>query len=148
MVCCQQQSKLKDAAALAVMWQFYLSIAVGHTVKESFEQGCKVVHATPNLHNAEEEMMKFIQTVSSGRKGLLQHSNSRHRSRPGRGLIPLQSVYFGSARSSELLMQNMMQEVPSLMPPQFFTSREVDMYHILNAVLTQKLVSVIVLMKV
>jgi NACHT domain len=36
-----------------------------------------------------------------------------------------------------------MQEDPSPMPPQFFTGREVDMYHVLNAVLAQKLVSVV-----
>jgi hypothetical protein len=36
----------------------------------------------------------------------------------------------------------MMQEDPSPMPPQLFTGREVDMYHVLNLILTQKLVNV------
>ena len=164
-VCCQQQSELKDAAALAFTRQFYLSLAVGHTVKASFEQGCKAVRATPNLRNAEEEMKKFIllptdgnhdvpvfdarpvrewpRTVSSGSTRSLQRSNSIRGSRPGRGLIPSRSINFGGARSSELSVRNMMQEDPSPTPPQFFTGREVDMYHVLNAVLTQRLVSVV-----
>jgi hypothetical protein len=33
-VCCQQESELKDSAALAFTWQFYLSLVVGHTVKK------------------------------------------------------------------------------------------------------------------
>jgi hypothetical protein len=37
----------------------------------------------------------------------------------------------------------MMQEDPAPTPPQFFTGREVDMYHVLNLILTQKLVSVV-----
>jgi hypothetical protein len=37
----------------------------------------------------------------------------------------------------------MMQEDPSPTPPQFFTGREVDMYHVLNLILAQKLVSVV-----
>lgn len=167
-VCCQQQSELKDAAALAFTRQFYLSLAVGNTVKESFEQGCKAVRATPNLRNAEEEMKKFIllpkdgnhnvpvfdarpvrewprtvSFVSSGSTRSLQRSNSRRGNRAGRGLIPSRSIYFGGARSSELSVRNMMQEDPSPTPPQFFTGREVDMYHVLNYVLTQKLVSVV-----
>jgi hypothetical protein len=37
----------------------------------------------------------------------------------------------------------MMQEDPSPTPPQFFIGREVDLYHVLNSVLTKRLVSVV-----
>jgi hypothetical protein len=37
----------------------------------------------------------------------------------------------------------MMQEDPSPTPPQFFLGREVDMYHVLNLILTKRLVSVL-----
>jgi hypothetical protein len=107
-VCCQQESELKDSAALAFTRQFYLSLAVGHTVKESFEQGRKAVRATPNLRNAEEEMKKFVLLPKGGNHGVpvldarpvwewprttsnasarsLQRSSLGGGSRPGRGL--------------------------------------------------------------
>ena len=53
------------------------------------------------------------------------------------------SIYLGGSRSSELSVRNMMQEDPSPTPPQFFLGREVDMYHVLNAVLMKRLVSVV-----
>jgi hypothetical protein len=103
-----RKSELKDSAALAFTWQFYLSLAVGHTVKESFEQGRKAVRATPNLRNAEEEMKKFVLLPKGGNHGVpvldarpvwewprttsnasarsLQRSSLGGGSRPGRGL--------------------------------------------------------------
>ena len=156
-VCCQQESELKDTAALAFTRQFYLSLAVGHTVKESFDQGCKAVRATPNLRNAEEEMKKFVLLPCDGnhdvpvfnarplrewpKMGSSRSLNPRKSSR--KGLTRSRSLYFGGARSSELSVRNMMQEDPSPTPPQFFLGREVDMYHTLGAVLTKRLVSVV-----
>ena len=58
-VCCQQESELKDTAALAFTRQFYLALAVGHTVKAAFDQGCKAVRATPNLRDPDAEMKNF-----------------------------------------------------------------------------------------
>lgn len=49
----------------------------------------------------------------------------------------------GGARSSELSVRNMMQEDPSPSPPEFFLGREVDMYYVLKAVLSKRLVSVV-----
>lgn len=163
-VCCQQESELKDAAALAFTRQFYLSLAVGDTVQESFDQGCKAVHATPNLRNAKQEMKKFIllpkdgnhdvpifvdarpvrewpQTAAGSSRNLQRSKSSRRRGFPD---VPRsRSIYVGSARSSELSVRNMMQEDPSPTPPQFFIGREVDLYHVLNSVLTKRLVSVV-----
>jgi hypothetical protein len=45
---CKQESELKDTAVMAFTRSFYLALLVGHTVKESFEQGCKAVQAMPN----------------------------------------------------------------------------------------------------
>ena len=44
-VCCQQDSEVKDSAALEFTHQFYFSLTLGHTVQDSFEQGCKAVRA-------------------------------------------------------------------------------------------------------
>jgi hypothetical protein len=155
-VCCQQASELKDTAALAFTRQFYLALAIGHTVKESFEQGCKAVRATPNLKNPDDEMKKFVLLPTDGnhnipifnakpvpewpklsddveprrRRGSVRHAKSK-------------SVYIGGAKSSELSVRNMMQEDPSPSPPQFFSGREVDMYFVLKTVLSKRLVSVV-----
>ena len=157
-VCCQQESELKDTAALAFTRQFYLSLAVGHTVKESFDQGCKAVRATPNLRNAEAEMQKFVLLPRDGNHDVpvfnarpireWPKTGSNRGLRPsrsirGKGLTRSRSLYFGGARSSELSVRNMMQEDPSPTSPQFFLGREVDMYHVLGAILTKRLVSVI-----
>jgi len=157
-VCCQQESELKDAAALAFTRQFYLSLCVGHTVKESFEQGCKAVRATPNLRNAEQEMKKFVLLPKDGNHDVpvfnarpirewprtgSNRSLKVSKSRRGHGLIRSRSLYFGGAKSSELSVRNMMQEDPSPTPPQFFMGREVDMFHVLGATLTKRLVSVV-----
>ena len=157
-VCCQQESELKDTAALAFTRQFYLSLAVGHTVKESFEQGCKAVRATPNLRNAEREMQKFVLLPKDGNHDVpvFNARPVREWPKPGssrmlkpskssrsKGLVRSKSLYFGGARSSELSVRNMMQEDPSPTPPQSFLGREVDMFHVLGAILTKRLVSVI-----
>lgn len=157
-VCCQQESELKDTAALAFTRQFYLSLAVGHTVKESFEQGCKAVRATPNLRNAEREMQKFVLLPRDGNHDVpvFNARPVREWPKPGsgrtlkstrssrsKGLVRSKSLYFGGARSSELSVRNMMQEDPSPTPPQSFLGREVDMFHVLGAILTKRLVSVI-----
>jgi hypothetical protein len=163
-VCCQQESEIKDAAALAFTRQFYLALAVGHTVKQSFDQGCKAVRATPNLRNAEDEMKKFILLPKNGnhdeaifddakplrewprtaaRSRSLQKQKSRRKGALTQDISRSRSIYLGGSRSSELSVRNMMQEDPSPTPPQFFLGREVDMYHVLNAVLMKRLVSVV-----
>lgn len=157
-VCCQQESELKDAAALTFTRHFYLALAVGHTVKNSFEQGCKAVRVSPNLRNAEDEMNKFVLLPRDGnhdvpifnanplREWPKTGSNRSLRSKTSKrsGLLQRsRSSYFGGAKSSELSVRNMMQEDPSPTPPQFFLGREVEMYHVLNAILTKRLVTVV-----
>lgn len=168
-VCCQQESEVKDAAALAFTRQFYLALAVGQTVRESFEQGCRAVRGLPNLRHteAEDEMKKFVllpedgnhdvrifanakrvrewpRTAAGGPRSSLQRSKSSRRSATFQDLSSSRSIYLGGTRSSELSVRNMMQEDPSPTPPQFFMGREIDMYRVLNSVLSeQRLVSVL-----
>lgn len=154
-VCCRQESELKDSAALAFTRQFYLSLAVGNTVKEAFDQGCKAVRITPKLRNAEGEMQKFRLLPEDGdhnvpifnAKQVLEWPRSlndrvvprtRRTSRSAR-----RSIYSAGTSSSELSVRNMMQEDPAPSAPQFFLGREVDMFYVLQHVLNQRLVSVI-----
>jgi hypothetical protein len=150
-VCCRQQFELKDAAALAFTRQFYLALAVGNTVKESFDQGCSAVRASPNLRDAEKEMEKFMLLPKDGNhdvpifnaKPLVEWPRVMQSkfSRTRRGASRMRASVVG-ARGSELSVRNMMQEAPSPSPPHFFFGREVDMYHVLTHVLEKRLVSV------
>lgn len=139
-VCCQQESELKDTAALAFTRQFYLALAIGHTVRDAFDQGCKAVRATPNLRNPDKEMKKFLLLPENG-----NHDVPIFNARPiVEGLSPSRNPRKSvmGARSSELSVRNMMQDDPSPSPPEFFLGREVDMYYTLKAVLAKRLVSV------
>jgi len=154
-VCCQQESELKDIAALAFTRQFYLALAVGHTVKESFEQGCKAVRATPNLKNAEREMQKFMLLPPDGNhdvpifnaKPVVEWPSMATNVRGNNKITNRRSarnLFKGSgARSSELSVFNMMQEDPSPTAPQFFLGREVDTYRVLKSILDKRLVNVV-----
>ena len=157
-VCCQQEFELKDTAALAFTRQFYLSLVVGHTVRESFEQGCKAVRATPNLRDSEKEMKKFLLLPKDGNhdvpifnaKAVLEWPKVNARamlrsrsSKRSKSITRLRNLHAGGARSSELGVRNMMQEDPSPTPPQFFLGREVEMYYVLKAILCKRLVSVV-----
>lgn len=156
-VCCQQEFELKDTAALAFTRQFYLSLVVGHTVRESFEQGCKAVRATPNLRDSEKEMKKFLLLPKDGNHDVpifnakavheWPKTDARHlsrtRSKRSKSMTRLRNLHAGGARSSELGVRNMMQEDPSPTPPQFFLGREVSMYYVLKAILCKRLVSVV-----
>lgn len=152
-VCCQQEQELKDTAALAFTRSFYLALAVGHTVKESFEQGCKAVRATPNLKDPEKEMEKFVLLPNDGNHDVpvfrakpvrewprqsKSHGPDLSKSRRQGSLIRMRSVTALGARSSELSTRNMMQDDPAPSAPQFFIGREVDMYYILTALLKMK----------
>jgi len=161
-VCCKQESELKDTAALAFTRSFYLALLMGHTVKESFDQGCKAVRATPNLSDSDEEMKKFVLLPKGGdhdkpvfrarsirewpkqprSQGSIITRSSRRRN--SRGNFLTGGLALGT-KNSELSVRNMMQEDPSPTPPQFFLGREMDLYYILSALLklNKRLVSVL-----
>lgn len=139
-VCCQQESELKDQAALAFTRQFYLSLAVGHTVKDSFDHGCKAVKASPNLQNAEQEMKKFLLLPPDGdhnipifnAKPVQEWPETFDLKLAGSHRFRRRSVFAGGTRTSELSVRNMMQEDPSPSPPPCFLGREVDMFKVLQ----------------
>jgi nucleoside-triphosphatase THEP1 len=150
-VCCEEEAELKDAAALAFTKQFYLSLAVGNTVRESFEQGRLAVGATANLRSADLEMKKFVLLPRDGNHDVPVFSATpipdwprakSNKTVRERNLIRSRSSFIVGARNFELSVRNMMQEFPSPTPPQFFLGREVDMFHVLGAVLTKRLVIV------
>ncbi|KAL3922923.1 MAG: hypothetical protein SGILL_001945 [Bacillariaceae sp.] len=164
-VCCKQESELKDAAALAFTRSFYLALLVGHTVKESFEQGCKAVRATPNLKDPDKEMEKFVLLPKDGNhhvpvfrakpirewpkqqrtQGMLNQRPTRRRGSRSSLLTRMKSTMALGAKSSELSVRNMMQDDPSPTAPQFFLGREVDMYYIISTLLKlrKRLVTII-----
>jgi len=156
-VCCTQESELKDTAALAFTRQFYLSLAVGNTVKESFDHGCKAVRATPNLKDAEEEMKKFQLLPADGDHNVAIFINARRvpewpphnfdsearSSRRGSHARGRKNVRSGETHAWDLSMRNMMQDDPSPGPPECFLGREVEMFRVLRLIFENKLVSVI-----
>lgn len=125
-VCCQQDYELKDAAALAFTRQFYLSLAVGNTVREAFEHGCKAVRTSPNLKDAEQEMKKFILLPEGGNHDVPIFNARQIREWPRllaedaqRNLISSRSgkaTSRNSPRSLELAVRNLLQEDPSPSP--------------------------------
>jgi hypothetical protein len=100
-----------------------LRLAVGHTVKGSFDQGCKAVRATPNLKDEEKKWPRAV---------IEKPSSKARRSSKDRGVHRSKSIYLGGAKGSEQSVRNMMQEDPSPSPPQFCLGREVDMYIVLK----------------
>jgi len=148
-VCCQQDFELKDNAALAFTRQFYYALAVGNTVKESFEQGCRSVRAAPNLPNAEQEMRKFVLLPEDGDHDVpvfrapavpewprsLSEETRRQR---------LRRTSQNAVKAFELSLKNLLQEDPAPAPPQFFLGREVEMYKVVSQILGERrVVSVI-----
>ena len=145
-VCCQQDL-IQDSAALAFTRAFYLALAVGRTVGDSFEIGRQAVAVSPSVPNSTAEMEKFLLLPSDGNHGVrifdAKPVNWRTRaSGTGGGrdrAINLRKSWAegkssggGSGRSLSL---------PA--PPEDFLGRETDMYLVLNAVLNRRLVSVV-----
>ena len=63
-VCCQQESQLMDTAALAFTRAFYLALAVGRSVQESFAIGIQAVSSAPSI--PKEEVGKFLLLPEDG----------------------------------------------------------------------------------
>jgi len=160
-VCCRQESELKDTAALAFTRSFYLALAVGQTVKESFEQGCKAVRATPNLKDPEKEMEKFVLLPKDGNHNVPvfrarpvpqwpKQIGTKAKNKRGSWLLSSRNqrssiAITGGTKNSELSVRNMIQEDPAPSAPNYFLGREVDMYYVLTAILKmrKRLVSVL-----
>lgn len=125
-VCCQQESQLMDSAALVFTRAFYLALAIGRTVADSFEIGRQAVAVAPSVPDSVQEMKKFILLPENGKHDV-----------PVIDVEPL-SEWPGRTGLKEN-RQNEVQGLPSL--PQGFIGREVDMYRLINDVLTKRFIS-------
>ena len=140
-VCCQQEAQLMDNAALSFTRAFYLALALGRTVKESFEIGKQAVLNSPNVPNADEEMKKFLLLPEDG-----DHEVAVLDAEPVSEWPPLQlnkPKTFSRRRSSASESADTISsehKLPSL--AQGFSGREVDMYRVLNLVLSRRLVNI------
>ena len=161
-VCCQQESQLMDSAALAFTRAFYLALAIGRTVKDSFEIGRQAVACSPSVPLPDVEMKKFVLLPENGdhdypvfdANALPEWPKpSSHAQQqmfgsvgvPRRNLLRKSMAKKGSSRqadggggNSSLPADN---HLPT--PPQGFLGREVEMYHLLNAVLDKRLVNLV-----
>ena len=122
-VCCQQDSEVKDSAALEFTEQFYFSLTLGHSVQDSFEQGCKAVQAAT-------EKGKFI----------LLPTGKDYDTRLFADAKPIRK--WPPTRKSSRHVSNRSSWSPP-MPPLYFLGREIDMHLLLKALLSNPLVSVI-----
>ena len=122
-VCCDENSELKDEAALRFTEGFYYALATGKSVKMAFEQGRKSVW-DPDIPDSECEQNKFF-LLGDGDHNLPIFDDAASVSEwPVNGTI-----------ASILAAQNKIQEVPPPSPPPNFMGRDVDMYWVLRRVL-------------
>jgi len=141
-VCCQQEAQLMDNAALSFTRAFYLALAFGRTVKESFEIGKQAVLYSPTVPNANVEMKKFMLLPEDGNHdvAVLDAEPVPEWPLPQHKGGPKTSVRSGSVSSSDTILDSPEYKLPSL--AQGFSGRETDMYHVLNLVLSRRLVNI------
>lgn len=160
-VCCQQESQLMDSAALAFTRAFYLALAIGRTVKDSFEIGRQAVACSPSVPLPDVEMKKFVLLPEDGDHDypVFDANSLPEWPKPS---ADLQQLMFGSvgAPRRSLMRKSMAKKGSSRQadsgggsssqsdhhlptPPQGFLGREVEMYLLLNAVLDKRLVNLV-----
>jgi hypothetical protein len=122
-VCCQQDSEVNDSAALEFTHQFYFSLTLGHTVQDSFEQGCRAVSAAT-------EKEKFI----------LLPRGAAHDTSLFADAKPVPKWPPPTRKSLRHTTHHSPWSPPT--PPLYFLGREIDMYHLLDALLANRLVTV------
>jgi len=162
-VCCQQESQLMNSAALAFTRAFYLALAIGRTVRDSFEIGRQAVACSPSVPSPETEMKKFLLLPEGGdheyavfnAEAVQEWPRVKPESTDPHEMVGAASV----PRRSSLMRRSVIKSssrhvhagggsgiptdhhLPS--PPQGFLGREVDMYKLLNAVLEKRFVNLV-----
>lgn len=115
-VCCNHQEALRDDAALKFTYAFYFSLAHGYTVKAAFEKGRQAV----SKRFDEQEVDKFL-------------------------LLPEDGDHDDPIFDAEVLEWNddpgQENFIPS--PPMPFIRRELDMYFLLQKILSHRLVTLV-----
>jgi hypothetical protein len=131
-VCCENESKDSNTAALAFMQHFYSALANGRTVRDSFDEGRSIIIG--------DNVCRVALLPLRG-----DHSVEIFNAKPVPGWPVLLRTESESQdlESLELEMRNMMQEFPTPMPPPVFVGREVDMLKVLRALEETRLVSVV-----
>ena len=157
-VCCQQDSQLMDSAALVFTRAFYLALAIGRTVKDSFEIGRQAVEVAPQVPNPTEETKKFVLLPKDGKHDVPVFNAEKIDSWPklnselpatgvrrsGSIASRQNSSKIGSVRGYENVTGgSALQDINLPTPPQSFLGREIDMYKVLNAILDKKFVNII-----
>lgn len=130
-VCVTVEAALLDAAAMSFTRAFYLALAVGHTVRESFDIGKQAVITSPYVPNS----------LVEGEKFLLLPEDADHDT----PVFRAKSVSQWPIRGSSLkgltcdLIDN------SYLPhtPEDFEGREVDMYSTIRILLSRRLVTIV-----
>ena len=138
-VCCQQEAQLMDSAALSFTRAFYLALAFGRTVKDSFEIGKQAVSCSPTVPNPVGEMEKFMLLPEDGNHDVPIFNAESVSEWPS-------SRVSSRARNSVALPNGLPSEsgqhtLPT--PPQGYLGREADMYHVLNLVLSRRFVNIV-----
>jgi len=128
-VCCQQEALLMDSAALCFTRAFYLALAFGRTLKDSFEIGKQAVLSSATVFKPVEEVGKFMLLPEDG-----NHDVPLFKAEEVPEWLPSQSTLnsFKSGAHDSL---------PA--PPQGFVGRETDLYHTLNLVLKRRFVNIV-----
>uniref|UniRef100_A0A7R9ZCI5 CHAT domain-containing protein n=1 Tax=Pseudictyota dubia TaxID=2749911 RepID=A0A7R9ZCI5_9STRA len=123
-VCCQHDEPLMDLAAQEFSRSFYLSLACGKTLKQSFEMAKQAVKLCPQIPNAADEVRKFLLLPEDG-----DHD------------VP---IFFTKPRTSSFGRKPSLLPSPWMLPapPEVFVGREMDMYRIIQNLGRSRLVRI------
>ena len=130
-VCCQQEALLMDSAALCFTRAFYLALAFGRTLQDSFEIGKHAVLSSATVFKPEEEVGKFMLLPENGNHDVPLFEAEEVPEWPP----PQKNSTLNSSKSG------INDSLPA--PPQGFIGRETDLYHTLNLVLKRRFVNII-----
>ena len=137
-VCVKVDARLLDAAANVFTRAFYVSLAVGNTVKQAFDIGRNAVRASPYIPDSAKEGEKFL---------LLPDDANHDEPVFVCDVVPQWPVPIQGNRSlSSFTFTGDSTYLPHLslpQPPEDFEGREVDMHRLITMVLSRRLVSLV-----
>lgn len=120
-----------DRAALSFTRAFYLALAFGRTLKDSFEIGKHAVLSSATVPKPDEEMAKFMLLPEDGNHDVPIFNAEEVLEWP----LPQKNGAMNSSKG------DINDTLP--MPPQGFIGRETDLYHVLNLVLNRRFVNIV-----
>jgi hypothetical protein len=130
-VCVTVEAQLLDAAAMAFTRAFYLALAVGHTVSQSFDIGKQAVITSPYVPNSLVEGEKFLLLPEDA-----PHDSPVFHAKPvAQWPIPGSSL---KGLTCDLTDNSYLPHIP-----EDFEGREVDMYSTIRILLSRRLVTIV-----